>query len=177
MNILLFTKNATIEKLFSVSLEKHGMNLIKGDIKNPTLYDANVIFVDNDILNEIPLNYFNNTKKILILGKNEKKAVGFDEYMIKPFLPMDLINLIFNLNIEEKDDEEIFIDEELLELEEEPNDINDLLLDEEEILNQPTQTTQSIQPQNTLASLLNLDLESLKNSGATITITIKFDKE
>jgi hypothetical protein len=31
--------------------------------------------------------------------------------------------------------------------------------------------------ENTVNSLLNLNLEALKNSGATLTITIKFDKE
>jgi len=35
--------------------------------------------------------------KILIVGKNDEKKVGFDKYMQKPFLPTDLIELIDNL--------------------------------------------------------------------------------
>ena len=111
-NALLFTDNATIQKLFSLSLEKKGMNLIKADLENPQFNEADVIFVDSDILDDNLLNEINlnQAKKVLILGKNEEKRSGFDEYMTKPFLPTDLIELLTKLEttpVEESHEDEL----------------------------------------------------------------------
>jgi uncharacterized membrane protein len=92
-NALLFTKNATIKKLFSLSLEKKGITLKEGDVENQNFSDIDIVFVDSEISNDIP-QIPQEVKKVLIVGKNEEKKVGFDEYMIKPFLPTDLIELI-----------------------------------------------------------------------------------
>ena len=104
-NALLFTNNATIKKLFSLSLEKKGMELIEGDIQNPN-FAADIIFIDNEILNNELLDKLKNTnvKKVLILGKNEEKKDGFNEYMNKPFLPTDLIELLTKLENSDEDD-------------------------------------------------------------------------
>ena len=83
------------------------------------------------------------------------------------------------------------VEDELEEIEEEKNDENkenEAIEDEkeensiEDNIAEPTPQTQTNldtneDKVNTVASLLNLDLNALKNSGATITITIKFDKE
>ena len=95
---LLFTDNATIKKLFSLSLEKKEITLINGDVENPEANGADVIFVDNTIYSdELMQKLPENIDKVLILGKNEENRAGFIEYMHKPFLPTDLIELISKL--------------------------------------------------------------------------------
>jgi hypothetical protein len=305
---LLFTDNATIKKLFSLSLEKMGMQLIEGDIDNPE-QNADIIFIDNSIYSdELMQKLPESTKKILILGKNEEKKDGFYEYMHKPFLPTDLIDLINkianapateedksvnnilddleenddldfddiglddnesaennnlddldlndmnfdeeennesdnndmaieedalddinfdedskkeelkdeDMNLEELDNELEGIDEksvaeaigeEIPELEDTNDDTANIeeepsndIIEEPEVVDEaqtiekneelpeiPTkaekveepakQTTNNQESEHTVNSLLNLNIEALKNSGATLTITIKFDKE
>ena len=56
--------------------------------------------------------------------------------------------------------------------------LEDKPIPDEKIKEEKTDSTQTNEEKvDTVASLLNLNLEALKNSGATITITIKFDKE
>ena len=95
-NALLITKNATIKKLFSLSMEKKEIAL-EDDISK--IDDVDAVFVDNDALDEEISEKLQKTDsiKILIVGKNDEKKVGFDKYMQKPFLPTDLIELIDNL--------------------------------------------------------------------------------
>jgi hypothetical protein len=130
---LLFTDNATIKKLFSLSLEKINMKLIEDDINNPQK-EADVIFIDNSVYSNELMQKLPNSKKVLILGKNEEKKPGFDNYMLKPFLPTDLIELIQNMKTsqENKNEEELNIDDDILSddlnLEE---DLNNLGLDDD----------------------------------------------
>jgi uncharacterized membrane protein len=299
-NALLFTNNATIKKLFALSLEKKGLTLIEGDINNPTFENTNIVFIDNEIFSEDLLSKIgDNLKKVLILGKNEEKRDGFDDYMIKPFLPENLLDLISKLedvshnndeistpideNSSSQDDfnidddldfDDIKLDDELnsldddldlgsfdgmetdsiedntlvdnddLDFDDEPipddeiqmeddaivenekkeeedlsfeeqisklsetdvakaigeeidipthkieeekmeeetipkeENLEDKPIPDEKIKEEKTDSTQTNEEKvDTVASLLNLNLEALKNSGATITITIKFDKE
>ena len=107
-NALLFTNNATIKKLFALSLEKKGLTLIEGDINNPTFENTDIVFIDNEIFSEDLLSKIgDNLKKVLILGKNEEKRDGFDDYMIKPFLPENLLDLISKLEDVSHNDDEI----------------------------------------------------------------------
>jgi uncharacterized membrane protein len=116
---LLFSDNATIKKLFSLTLEKIGIELIEGDIDNPQ-QEADIIFIDNSIyfdelIQKLPIS----AKKILILGKNEEKRPNFDEYMNKPFLPTDLIDLVNKIKEQSKEEnipennEDLTLDDEL----------------------------------------------------------------
>jgi len=106
MKILLITSNATIEKLFVLSAEKKGDEVIVGQSDNISddVYDA--VFIDKDLyteeLYERLKNDYPNAKFVLILSKKDEKIVGFNEYLTKPFLPTDLMDLLDKLpNIKE----------------------------------------------------------------------------
>ena len=113
MNILLITANATIEKLFVLSAEKKGDSVHIGTTENIPEGEYQVVFIDKDLYNDElfeKLKFLHSDAKfVLIVFKNDEKKVGFDEYLIKPFLPTDLMDLLerlsFEVFIEDKNDD------------------------------------------------------------------------
>jgi uncharacterized membrane protein len=97
MKILLFSNNPTIQKLFTLSAEKKGneVEIATEDYMPEDDYD--LVFIDKEVFSQelfenIKTHY--HAKYILILGKNDEKIEGFDDYLYKPFLPTDLIDFI-----------------------------------------------------------------------------------
>ena len=75
MKLLLITNNATIQKLFSLSAEKKGDELVlsyNGEIPED---DFDVIFIDKELFSEELFNKLKskNATFVLILGKNDEK--------------------------------------------------------------------------------------------------------
>jgi len=67
---LLFTDNATIKKLFALSLEKKGIELKEGDIEKgiDDISDVDIVFIDNAVYSdEIVNNLPNSITKVLIM--------------------------------------------------------------------------------------------------------------
>ena len=101
MKILLITSNATIEKLFVLSAEKKGDEVSIGTAENipEGVFDA--VFIDKDLYSEELFEnlktLFPNAKFVLIVSKNDEKIVGFNDYLTKPFLPTDLMDLLEKL--------------------------------------------------------------------------------
>ena len=143
MKILLITKNATIEKLFKLSASKRGDEVAVGDLESIPDGEYEVVFIDKELFSDELFNSlkssFNNAKFILILNKNDAKIPGFDEFIIKPFLPTDVIELLDNINkaedIEEFDLEEDFVvsDEDLQTEAIEDDEEEDFIIDESEL--------------------------------------------
>ena len=96
MKIALITDNGTIQKIFYLSAQKRNYDLEINEINK----DNDIVFVDNENINDKLLKKITslNSKKVLILSKNDKKVPEFDSYLIKPFLPSDLINLLENID-------------------------------------------------------------------------------
>jgi hypothetical protein len=148
MKILLISSNPTIEKLFTLSAEKKGDDVIIGSKDFVPEEEFEAVFIDKDDYDENFFNElkekFNNAKFVLILSKKDTKLPGFDEYITKPFLPTDLINLLeklpeINNKTEEKADDfdienfddELNLEEENFEIESlEKEEIDDFALDD-----------------------------------------------
>jgi len=137
MKILLITSNATIEKLFILSAEKKGDEVSVGNTENipDGVFDA--VFIDKDLytkdLFDSLKELFPDAKFVLIVSKHDEKIVGFDDYLTKPFLPTDLIELLERLpnmqQSEKSEDEEIDIEsfDELKDLDlSDENELNDM---------------------------------------------------
>jgi len=133
MKILLISENATIQKLFSLTAEKRGDVLFIG--KKDAIPEDNyeLVFIDSDIFSSELFNYlknsFVNAKFILLMNKNEDKIEGFDEYITKPFLPTDIIEI---LNKFDNKEESLFNKDVLIE-EDRVNDFENVKFDEVEI--------------------------------------------
>jgi len=108
MKILLITQNATIEKLFKLSAAKRGDEIEIGSVDSIADKDYDVIFIDKELFNEELFNSlkssFEEAKFVLILNKNDEKIPGFDDFLVKPFLPTDLISLLDNIKDKEHTD-------------------------------------------------------------------------
>jgi uncharacterized membrane protein len=134
---LLFTNNATIKKLFSLTFNKEGIELEDGDFQNSNFENVDVVFIDSENLNDELLSFMpSQIKKVLILGKNEEKKLGFDDYIIKPFLPNDLLDLIKRLEASSNQTNDKEVENSDLEIEKEELDFElpeelDMGLDEE----------------------------------------------
>ena len=102
MNILLITQNTTIEKLFKLTIPKKNNELKVGNLEFIPKGEYQIIFMDNELFSEDLFNNlkatFENAKFILILNKNDEKIFGFDDFIIKPFLPTDLLFLLKSMN-------------------------------------------------------------------------------
>ena len=98
MKILLITSNATIEKLLVLSAQKKGDDVIIGSFEDLPDEEIKAIFIDKDAFDGEKFNnlkfIYKDVKYVLILSKKDEKIEGFDEYLYKPFLPMDVINLL-----------------------------------------------------------------------------------
>ncbi|WP_456480487.1 hypothetical protein [Nautilia sp.] len=124
MKILLITSNATIEKLFVLSAEKKGDEVDIGLPDNLPEGEYDAVFLDKDQYTEELFknlkNVYGNAKFVLIVSKNDEKILGFDEYLTKPFLPTDLMELLEKLPMISSDEDyktsENFSDEEMEDL-------------------------------------------------------------
>ncbi len=109
MKLLLISENATIQKLFSLSAQRRGDEVFTGGVENIPDNKYDVIFIDKESLNNGLLDNlkqsFEKAKFVLILNKKDEKIPGFDKYIHKPFLPTDLIDLLENINENEKNEE------------------------------------------------------------------------
>ena len=105
MKILLITSNATIEKLLVLSAQKKGDDVIIGSFEDLPDEEIKAIFIDKDEFDEEKFSNlksaYTDVKFILILSRKDEKIDGFDEYLYKPFLPMDVINLLENIKSDE----------------------------------------------------------------------------
>ena len=118
MKVFLITSNATIEKLLALSAQKRGDDVVTGSFEDLSNEDIKAIFIDKDEFNEEKFNNLkakcsDNIKFILILSKKDEKIYGFDEYLYKPFLPMEVINILETLSsdkLNHKDEENNNID-------------------------------------------------------------------
>jgi len=173
MKILLLTKNGTIQKLFSLSADKRGDEIfINEEISDS--YD--VVFVDKEILNDEILEKISNSpfKKVLILGKKDEKLPGFDSYLIKPFLPTDLISLLDKISKEKGNKEDDFIEKEL--------DSEDLIINLDDDLDNKEDDLvvpiENIDGDDSVLNEENKDLESKENIDEDITVKKdNFEKE
>jgi len=142
MRILLITENVTIQKLFKLSAEKRGDEVEVGSKDFLPEGEFDLVFIDNDVFDEELFenlkSIYPHAKFVLIISKHEGKTPGFDYYLTKPFLPTDLMELINKINTDEKEefDEEFDInglnDMEVGE-DEEIGDIEDIFIDDEEL--------------------------------------------
>ncbi len=146
MKILLITENPTIQKLFSLSAEKKGDEVSVGNKESIPDENYDVVFLDKEVYSK---ETFDNLKKsfpsskfVLILNKNEEKIPGFDEFLQKPFLPTDLIDMLENINENKKSAADVGEDEfDLESFEEIPdagdfdekNDDEDFLISDDEL--------------------------------------------
>jgi hypothetical protein len=132
MKILLISSNPTIEKLFTLSAEKKGDNVIVGSKDFLLEEEFDVVFVDIDDYDESFMSKLKeklpSAKFVLILSKKDEKLPGFDAYLTKPFLPTDLIDFIEKLPEmgEGNDDFDIENFDDELNLEEENFDLGEL---------------------------------------------------
>jgi DNA-binding response OmpR family regulator len=115
MKILLISSNPTIEKLFTLSAGKNGDDVVIGSKDFIPEGNFEAVFIDKDFYSEDLFNElkekFSDAKFILILSKKDEKIEGFDDYIIKPFLPTDLIDFISSLENNEKQEKEIEFDD------------------------------------------------------------------
>ncbi|WP_024791752.1 response regulator transcription factor [Lebetimonas sp. JS138] len=130
MKILLISANPTIEKLFTLSTEKKGDDVIIGNREFVPEDNFEAVFLEKDLYDEEFLNSlkekFKNAKFVLILSKKDEKLPGFDTYLTKPFLPTDLMDVLEKLpNIQNETKESFDIENfnEDLDLEEENFDL------------------------------------------------------
>ncbi|WP_024790693.1 MULTISPECIES: response regulator transcription factor [unclassified Lebetimonas] len=145
MKILLISANPTIEKLFTLSAEKKGDDVIIGNREFVPEDNFEAVFLEKDLYDEEFLNSlkekFKNAKFVLILSKKDEKLPGFDTYLTKPFLPTDLMDILEklpNMQNETKENFDIENFNEDLDLEEEnfdlentqKEDIDDFALDD-----------------------------------------------
>jgi hypothetical protein len=132
MKILLISSNPTIEKLFTLSAEKKGDNVIVGSKEFLLEKEFDAVFVDIDYYDESFMSELKeklpSAKFVLILSKKDEKLPGFDAYLTKPFLPTDLIDFIEKLPEmgEGNDDFDIENFDDELNLEEENFDLGEL---------------------------------------------------
>ena len=98
MKVFLITSNVTIEKLLALSAQKRGDDVIVGSFEDLPDEEIKAIFIDKDEFDGEKFNnlkfIYKDVKYVLILSKKDEKIEGFDEYLYKPFLPMDVINLL-----------------------------------------------------------------------------------
>ena len=99
MKTLLITSNATIEKLLVLSAQKRGDDVVIGSFEDLPDKEIKAIFIDKDEFDEEKFNnlkekYNDDVKFVLILSRKDEKIEGFDDYLYKPFLPMEVINML-----------------------------------------------------------------------------------
>ena len=114
MKILLLSENATIQKLFTLSAQKRGDEVSIGNLESIPEDEYDVVFIDKALFSDGLFNKlkstFSSAKFVLILDKKDEKIPGFDEFIVKPFLPTDLIELLENINKTKSNDK---LDEDL----------------------------------------------------------------
>ncbi|MCR6571254.1 hypothetical protein CINS5986_06145, partial [Campylobacter insulaenigrae] len=140
MKVLLVNSNVAVSKLVSLGVQKLGYDFEEIANIDDELSYYDIILVDHD--SEVDFDYLATKceRLIYLLPRNQEKKDGV-EYLYKPFLPTDFIELLSETRAIAKNIDSENIDEELLEINDDmdidkdiENDelLEELNLDEEE---------------------------------------------
>ncbi|MCR6576009.1 hypothetical protein CINS5915_06495, partial [Campylobacter insulaenigrae] len=133
MKVLLVNSNVAVSKLVSLGVQKLGYDFEEIANIDDELSYYDIILVDHD--SEVDFDYLATKceRLIYLLPRNQEKKDGV-EYLYKPFLPTDFIELLSETRAIAKNIDSENIDEELLEINDDMDidkDIeNDELLEE-----------------------------------------------
>ena len=175
MKIYLVNKNPIITKLVSLSATKAGLEIVETQ-EIETNIQAEVFIVDDESFTqesfEAYKQAFPETKTGLLYSRNNAKIEGFEEYVQKPFLPTDLVNLLAKMsgislaNEEESKIEELSGNEEL-----DLSEFDDLGLDDESLGGDNPQVLDK-NDINEVKDLLDSSEEGLEEAGSEANLAV-----
>ena len=175
MKIYLVNKNPIITKLVSLSATKAGLEIVETQ-EIETNIQAEVFIVDDESFTqesfEAYKQAFPETKTGLLYSRNNAKIEGFEEYVQKPFLPTDLVNLLAKMSgislasEEESKIEELSGNEEL-----DLSEFDDLGLDDESLGGDNPQVLDK-NDINEVKDLLDSSEEGLEEAGSEANLAV-----